>query len=131
MRGGDEEDEDEDEDEAEAVEEPPPRLEDPVDAGAFLDGFGLPNVLADGDEDVLDPDEGGCNAWSDERLNQPLHNDTHYTVREFSYALLKIKTGSIRDESADRMCKLFAAISTRLYKINIFPFIFLFRMMLK
>lgn len=86
--------------------------EDPVDAAEFFNQYGLPNLLSDDDIDDEDVDVAnvGEAGWPVHQVLRPLYPGSHYTVQQYAYALFKIKTGSIRDDRADQLCKLLAEI---------------------
>lgn len=91
-------------------------LADQNNAEAFFEQWGLPNLLDD-DEDMDDPEETHSQGrWTPEKLDSPLFKGCRYTVREFSFAMMKIKTGSIRDDRADLLCKLCAEVLPPTYK---------------
>lgn len=99
-------------------------LEDPFDAddaaggpaGAqeYFDHFNLPGHM--GPDEMMahvagmQKDGQAAEGWSKDRLKQPLYPGCPYSVEHFSYALFKIKTGSIHDDRADLLCKLFAKV---------------------
>lgn len=86
--------------------------EDPVDAAEFFRQYGLPNVLSDDEDEEYDVDTANAGevGWPVHQLLKPLYPGSHYTVQQFAYAMLKIKTGSIRDDRADQLCKMIAHI---------------------
>lgn len=81
-----------------------------ADAEAYFQAHGLPNVLED-DEGAEDAgEEATLDAWPLERLLKPLYPGCEFTVQQFCYALFRLKTGSIHDDRADLLCKLFAQV---------------------
>lgn len=87
-------------------------LEYPADVEAYFEQHGIPNVFVDDHVDEAGNEEGDAcaTAWPVERLSQPLYPGCPYTVQQYSYAMMKIKTGSIHDDRADQLCKLFAKV---------------------
>lgn len=86
--------------------------DDPIDAAEFFQQYGLPNLLSD-DEDEADEVDAGVavpEGWPVHQLLRPLYPGCHYNVQQFAYALMKIKTGSIRDDRADQLCKMIAEV---------------------
>lgn len=95
-------------------------VEDPPEDAAFLEHFG---ILDDIDFDTEDPENGGVDPethddhrWSQEMLASPLYPGCRYSVEQYSYAMFKIKTGSIHDDRADKLCKLVAEIMPEGFK---------------
>jgi len=87
-------------------------VEDAPEDAAFLAHFGL---LEDIDFDAEEAGEGEAgtredNRWCRETLSSPLYPGCRYSVEQYSYAMFKIKTGSIHDDRADKLCKLVAEI---------------------
>lgn len=80
--------------------------DDPLDAEEFFHAHGLPNLLADDAEEHEQEQEAGGGAWCREKLDKPLYPGCKYTVEQYSYALFRVKTGSIHDDRADMLCKL-------------------------
>lgn len=92
-------------------EEDPDLQEHADDAEAYFQALGLPNLLADEEEEA--DEAGGAatkEAWPLELLQKPLYPGCQYTVQQFCYALFRVKTGSIRDDRADLLCKLMAQV---------------------
>lgn len=86
-------------------------VEDTNDAVAFFNQWGLPNLLDDGiDEEAPEDDALSSSHWTRDRLEVPLFPGSRYTVEQYSYALMKIKNGSIHDDRADQLCKLLAEV---------------------
>lgn len=92
--------------------------DDPTDAAEFFQQYGLPNLLSD---DEADADEVDAAAGSEGAVGWPVHHHQllrplypgpgrHCNVQQFAYALFRIKTGSIRDDRADQLCKMIAEI---------------------
>lgn len=84
-------------------------VEDPPDLQEYLAQHGIAPLPDEEDEFDVDPN-GGLSQWPRERLIQPLFPGSAYTVEQFSYALMRIKTGSIHDDRADQLCKLFKRV---------------------
>lgn len=84
---------------------------DPQDAQQWFHDHGLPNLLDDEEyEGVEEEEELDDGRWNQVRLDKPLYPGCKYSVREYAYALFKIKTGSIHDDRADQICKLIAEV---------------------
>lgn len=92
--------------------------DDPVDAAEFFHQYGLPNLLSDNEDESADGDpcHDGTVGWPVAQLLRPLYPGSHYNVQQFAYALFKIKTGSIRDDRADQLCKMIAEIMPEGYE---------------
>lgn len=89
--------------------------EDPLDAAEFFNQYGLPNLLSDDEDEDHDGDScaDGVAGWPVHQLLKPLYPGSHYNVQQYAYAMFKIKTGSIRDDRADQLCKIIAEIMPR------------------
>jgi hypothetical protein len=77
-----------------------------VDLG-FMEGQGLrqPEDEAAAEEEE-DPQAGG-GRWSDERLDQPLHQHTDMTVRDLVWSLMDVCKDTLKGKPLDEINKIF------------------------
>jgi hypothetical protein len=72
----------------------------------FMEGQGLrrPEDEAAAEDEDIEQMEG---TWTDKRLDQPLHQHTEVTVREFVWSVMDICKDSVKGRPLDELIKVF------------------------